>query len=109
MAYLSKPTKKKNKRIKTPISSGDKKCSACGRQYGLENHHVFGASNKNNSAKYKCMEWLCSFHHRGNMGVHGSNIQLDTKLKQFHQERLERDGMTREEFIKRFGRNYIGG
>ena len=93
------------KKLKTPLPD-TYECIGCGSTYNLEVHHVFCASNRNNSNLYKCTEYLCYDHHRGNNGVHSGNKQLDTTLKQKHQERLEK-GMTRQEFIKIFGRNYL--
>ena len=103
---LNKPTNKKKNKIKTPIPNTDKYCVGCGVNYNLEIHHVFGGANRNNSNEYNCTEWLCSNCHRGNNGVHGINRYLDTKLKQEHQERLEKE-MTREEFLRIFGRSYL--
>ena len=103
---IPKPTNKKKKKSKTPLPTGDKYCVGCGTTHNLEIHHVFGASNRNNSNKYKCIEWLCSNCHRGNNGVHGINRYLDTKLKQEHQERLEKE-ITRKIFIRIFGRSYL--
>ena len=103
---IEKPKKTKKKKVKTPMPDTKKYCVGCGTEYNLEIHHVFGNSSRNASSEYKCVDWLCSNCHRGNNGVHGINRYLDTKLKQEHQERLEKE-MTREEFVKLFGRSYL--
>ena len=97
---------KKKRKIKTPIPGGIKCCQGCGVTTQLEIHHVYGSSNRNNSSKYNCVEWLCSNCHRGKNGVHGENEALNMQLKQKHQLRLEKE-MSREEFISLFGKNYL--
>ena len=82
-------------------------CVECGSNY-VERHHIFfGQPNRKLSEKYGCIEYLCSAHHRDlAVGVHGLNKKLDLKLKQKHQKRLEEE-MTREQFIKIFGRSWL--
>ncbi len=104
---IEKPSNKKKKKVKTPIPLGIKQCAECGCEHHLEVHHVFIASSRKASSTYKCVEWLCNVHHRSNLGVHGGNIELDLRLKQKHQLRLESEGMSRRIFILTFGRNYI--
>lgn len=99
--------KKRKKKEKTPIPDGDKYCQGCGVVVGLEVHHVYGASSRNHSSKYGCVEWLCYECHRGKNGVHGQNKALDAMLKQKHQLRLENKGMTRDEFRRLFGKSYL--
>lgn len=100
-------TGKKKKKPKTPIPLGAKQCAECGCSNHLEIHHVFASSSRKASSYYQCVEWLCNIHHRSNVGIHGGNKELDLRLKQKHQKRLEADGMTRRMFILTFGRNYL--
>jgi len=105
---IPKPTKRKKKKYKTPLPKGDRFCQGCGSTSQLEVHHVYyGVGNRNLSSKHECVEWLCNECHRGNNGVHGINKDLDNKLKVKHQEILE-ISISRQEFIKLFGRNYLG-
>jgi hypothetical protein len=100
--------KKKQRKVKTPLPSTPYKCARCGIQYNLSIHHVFYGDKptRDNSSEYGCVEWLCHNHHQGQNGIHSGNKELDLELKRKHQERLEKE-MTREEFIKLFGRNYL--
>jgi len=99
--------KKKKKKVKTHTPDGDKYCQGCGSTVGLEVHHVYGASSRDESSRHNCVEWLCHTCHRGKNGVHGQNKALDTMLKQKHQLRLEKSGMTRQEFRYLFGKGYL--
>ena len=121
MAYISKehqvrsfkPKKKhkqtKKKKIQTPRPEGEHKCYACNRTKYLEVHHCFPGVNRDNSSTYGCVEWLCYHHHREQpTGVHGGNIELDRELKKKHQLRLMQEVMSIDEFVKIFGRSYVG-
>lgn len=84
----------------------DKKCFRCGRECGLERHHVFfGVANRKKSEKYKLVVYLCVGCHRGNTGVH-FNREFDLQLKRLAQSKFE-ETHTREEFLREFGRNYL--
>jgi len=105
--YTKKKFKKK--RVATPEPEGDHVCAECDEEKYLSIHHVFGNSNRNNSSTFKCVEWLCWKHHQSSTGIHGthSDGKLDKKLKKKHQLRLIESGMTTEEFLRIFGRNYL--
>ena len=53
--------------------------------------------------------WLCYEHHRGTNGVHGKNgNELDHKLKQIAEKKwIDTYNKSINEFIKKFGRNYL--
>ena len=81
------------------------KCELCGGQ-AHHTHHVFGASNKNNSEKYGLLARLCIYCHTGsNRAVHQCR-DTDLKLKRKYQEKFE-ETYTMDDFIRVFGRNYI--
>lgn len=52
------------------IMQDEKRCYLCGRQYGLERHHVLGGTaNRKLSEKYGLWVWLCHDCHTGNDGA----------------------------------------
>ena len=84
-----------------------KECLICG-SWNVENHHIyFGVAKRKLSEKYGLKVWLCPSHHRGVNGVHGRDgHKLDLELKQLGQKAFEWK-YTREEFIEKFGKNYL--
>ncbi len=94
--------------IKTEsIVSNDRKCWLCGTEKDLHQHHIFyGTGNRSLSEKYGCWVYLCARHH--NMSDYSVHIDrgLDEELKKVTQMILERNGWTRDDFIKTFGRSY---
>lgn len=84
-----------------------KECIVCG-SWNVEDHHIFfGTGKRKLSEEYGLKVWLCPTHHRLTNGVHGKNgHKLDMELKQLGQKAFEWKH-TREEFIERFGRNYL--
>lgn len=81
-------------------------CWECGR-YGTEVHHVFyGTANRALSTQYKLLVGLCYNHHRGNMGVHHGNKELDMKLKRAGQTAFT-EHYPEGDFLAVFGRNYL--
>lgn len=81
-------------------------CFFCGK-YGTEIHHVFyGTANRKLSDKYGLVVGLCYNHHRGRLGIHNGNKELDTMLKQIGQTRF-RQVYPDMDFLAVFGRNYL--
>ncbi len=109
-----KPNKKKAKKkpkVKTPRPEGEYKCAGCGVEHYLSRHHVyFGRGQRDLSSKHGCIEFLCWNCHQSSTGIHGthSDGKLDKELKKKHQIRLMENGISLDEFIKIFGRSYIG-
>lgn len=89
------------------IIQDKKECIVCG-SWNVEDHHIFfGTAKRKLSEKYGLKVWLCPTHHRGTQGIHGKDgHKLDMELKQLGQKAFEWKH-TREEFIERFGRNYL--
>lgn len=86
-------------------------CFLCGRNGSsdrLEVHHIFQAANRKKSEKYKLVVMLCGNRcHRGKTGVH-QNAKLMQKLHEYGQRLfMEKQGATKEEFMKLFGKNYL--
>ena len=84
-----------------------KECIICG-SWNVEEHHLYkGVAKRKLSEQYGLKVWLCPTHHRGTNGVHGKNgHKLDMELKELGQKAFEWK-YTREEFIERFGKNYL--
>ena len=76
-------------------------CYICGRDR-TQFHHVFGASNRNHSTEDGLFIPVCAECHES---IHKFNTIAIT-LKQEGQRRYE-ETYSREEFMKRYGKNYI--
>ena len=77
---------------------------------GSERHEVFfGGRNRSKSIEDGLVVFLTSDDHRGTNGVHGKNgHEFDLYLKQIAQKRwMQFYNKTTEQFIKRYGRNYL--
>ena len=91
------------------IIQSKKECYITRSIYNLHKHHVFeGTANRKISEKDGLWIWLRrDWHNLSNYGVH-FNKKLDLKLKRMAQKRWqEYYGKTKEDFIKRYGRNYL--
>ncbi len=87
-----------------------KECYICHKKFSLEIHHIFfGTANRKLSEKDGLKVWLCYEHHRGTYGVHGKyGINLNYFLKkEAEQYYLSKYNKTKEDFIKRYGENYL--
>lgn len=91
------------------ILQTSKECYETHRTDNLHKHHIFeGNPNRKLSEKYGLWVWLTGdYHNQSNLGVHCGNHDLDVKLKQDAQREFEKTH-TRAEFMKIFGRNYLG-
>ena len=85
------------------------RCYRCGRTTcKLDRHEVFGSSNREKSKNYGLWVALCHDGcHLGKFGVH-YNAEA---MKQLHREgqiaAMEAYGLSKEYFIKKFGKNYL--
>jgi hypothetical protein len=67
----------------------------------------YGTANRRLSEEDGCVVYLCRRHHTGGAGVH-NNRKVDLTLKARCEEAwLEEYGKTIEDFIARYGKNYI--
>lgn len=90
------------------IMQDKKECYLTGRTWGLHKHHIFGASNRNNSEKYGLWIWLCpELHNMSENGVH-NNAELMQTIRKAGQMAFEREHGSREDFVRIFGKNYLG-
>jgi methionine aminopeptidase len=69
--------------------------------------HIFGGANRKNSEKYGLVVYLCGerCHRTGRYAAH-NNAETMAYLRRKGQEMAEKQ-MSRDEFIKIFGRNYL--
>lgn len=83
-------------------------CMECGH-YIVEIHHVFYGSKRNKSTEDGLVVPLCAEHHRGTYGVHGrEGHDLDLKYKKLAEQKyLEFYNKNVEDFIERYGKNYL--
>lgn len=75
----------------------------------MHKHHVFyGTANRRKSEEDGCWVWLCAKHHNmSDEGVHFDK-KLDLELKIVVELMwLEYYSKTIEDFIKRYGKNYL--
>ena len=86
----------------------NKACYICGTTLDLHLHHIFfGTSNRKLSDEDGCVIYLCQRHHTGPQGVH-FNKKIDLIIKARAQiEYQKRYNKTTEDFIARYGRNYL--
>jgi len=84
-----------------------KQCYVCGNKI-VHIHEVYFGKNRSKSIQDGCCVYLCATHHNmSNQGVH-FNKQLDLQLKQSMERKwLEVYNKTIEDFIQRYGKNYI--
>ena len=99
------------------IIQDKKRCILCGREDGLEEHHIFQGSNRKLSEKYGIKAWLCHFCHKGVTTYDGTieiwsgnrreTICTMDLLHILGQIAWEDNYGSREEFRAIFGRNYL--
>lgn len=86
-----------------------KECYKCKTTNALHIHEVYyGAKNRSKSIEDGCCVYLCPRHHNmSNEGIH-YNKEFDKEVKQSMESRwLETYNKTIDDFIKRYGRNYL--
>lgn len=72
----------------------------------LDEHHVFGGSNRKNSEEYGLKVYLCNDHHiYGPDAVH-NNARIRHELQRTAQREFEKQH-SHKEFMEIFGRNYL--
>lgn len=90
------------------ILQEEKKCLVCGCVQNIHIHEVFFGRNRSKSIEDGCCVYLCGRHHnQSNDGVH-FNKKLDTEIKKkMEKEWLVYYNKTIDEFIKKYGKNYL--
>lgn len=94
-----------SKSIISPI----KKCAICGKKDNLHLHHILYGKNRKKADEDGLTIYLCYEHHEGTNGVHGKNgHKLDMLLKKRAEYNwLAYYNKTEDDFIKRYGKNYL--
>lgn len=88
------------------ILQNEKVCYLCGRQYGLERHHIFaGVANRRISEAEGFWLWLCADCHRGTEGAQ-YDPEKNRYLKQMAQAAYEQTH-SRDQWMKLIRRNYL--
>ena len=88
------------------ILQSEKVCYFCGKQYGLECHHIFaGVANRRISEKHGLKVWLCATCHRGTDGAQYAK-EANLRLKQEAQAAFERNHSHRE-WMELIRKNYL--
>ena len=85
-------------------------CFFCGSEVNLERHHcLHGTANRRRAEEDGLWTYLCPECHRGTDGVHGKNgHDKDLTLKKAAEYQwMKLYGKTKEDFIKRYGKNYL--
>lgn len=83
-------------------------CYICGTTFNLNRHHIFNGPNRRLSEEDGCVVYLCVYHHTGSADSVHLNKKIDLTLKARCEEAwLEEYGKTKEDFIRRYGRNYL--
>ena len=89
------------------ILQDDKVCYLCGREYGLERHHIFaGVANRRISEEHGLWVWLCG--QTCHRGVDGAQYDPEKNryLKEMAQMAYEQTH-SRDEWMKLIRRNYL--
>lgn len=91
------------------ITDNLEQCIECGKP-NVELHEVFfGSRNRSKSIEDGMVIPLCKeYHHRGNLvGIH-KDKELNLKYKRIAEQKwLEHYNKTVNDFIKRYGKNYL--
>ena len=90
------------------ILQSRKECYVCRTTTNIHIHEVFYGKNRQKSIEDGCCIYLCGKHHnQSNEGIH-FNHELDIKVKQTMEKQwIKSNNKTIEDFITRYGRNYI--
>lgn len=89
------------------IIQQDERCFYCGQAIGTETHHIFGGSNRKLSDQDGLTVRLCRQCHDELHNDPNRSAPMQKALHRLGQEQYEASGHTREEFLARYGRNYL--
>ena len=92
---------------KSIIQQGDPRCFFCGRQTGLERHHVFGGvANRPLSERFGLWIYCCDFCHRDPKNGVQYNKEKNQSLKRLAQIAFEARH-SHDEWMETFRKNYL--
>lgn len=82
-------------------------CYLCAKYGVVERHHVYGASRRKTSEKYKAVVYLChECHNEPPNGVHHNKLVRLALQEEMQCKLMKKYNWTIEDFIKLFGKNY---
>ena len=88
------------------IMQDDKACYFTGSTVALERHHIFGAANRKQSAKYGLWVWLRhDLHNEPPEGVHFNRARRE--CLQMAGQRAFMEHYPDLDFVQIFGKNYL--
>ena len=95
--------------MRNSIINNNKMCYVCGTRRCLHRHHILFGKNRKKADEDGLTVYLCYNHHEGQDGIHGKNGSfLDYQLKRLAEEKwLEYYQKSEDDFIKRYGKNYL--
>lgn len=84
-------------------------CSKNGQTDRLERHHIFGGANRGKSEEDGLWVWLCGneCHRNGKQAAHRSRNTMISLHRAGELAYLEAYNKTKEDFLTRYGRNYL--
>lgn len=92
--------------MKHSVICDDRECYFCRKTYNLHKHHVLNGPDRKHAEEDGLWVWLCIHHHTtGPSAVH-VNHNIDFGLKKTAQRKYE-ETHTREEWMRRYRRNYL--
>jgi len=95
------------------------RCFICGSTEHIEEHHIFGGSNRKWSEEYGLKVHLCKHHHTGDINGRSEAVHFNAYVMDYMHmigqqefERIQREqGLSQEkariEFRRVFGRTYL--
>lgn len=92
--------------MKSIVQENAERCFICGRR-ATQTHHVFGGSNRKLADEDGLTVRLCQYCHDMVHFDPELSYPMQRALHERGQEAYEAAGHTREEFMKRYGRNYL--
>lgn len=105
--------------LRSIMTNDLKRCYYCGTTEDVNLHHVIHGNKEKKalSMQYHLLVGLCSYHHRGDNGVHGrygyeKDLKLKSEAQQIWENRRVRKGKStpedaRQEWLDIFGEDYI--
>lgn len=88
------------------IISNERECFICKNTLSLHKHHIMNGSDRKNAEQDGLWVYLCpQCHNMSDHAVH-FNREADLRLKRIAQTEYEKTH-TREQFMKRYRRNYL--
>lgn len=86
-----------------------RQCEICGSTQNIERHHVFNGAYRKKSEKYGAVADLChTCHNEPPNGVHHNAQNMRALKAKYQRIVMLLYGMSEQDFINEFGKNYIG-